>query len=360
MPAPALASAAAYYALRTRTGRRIVITSVALGMVMVLMLVVALMAVLSSSGGGVSPGTAGCVAGMAAPPPPGEPAADGQQWDDEQRANAAVIAATGQEMGAPPRAQWIALATAMQESTLRNLSGGDRDSLGLFQQRPSMGWGSPAEIQDPAYAARMFYERLLELPGWAEMALTAAAQAVQASAFPDAYARWEQAAADLLATLGGDAAAGLACPPVAAAPAPGGGGSAEAGAGGHAVEFAHAQLGKPYVWGATGPDEYDCSGLTMQAWKAAGVQIPRVSRDQTKAGQQVPREQTQPGDLVFWSSNGAESGVHHVALSLGGNQIVEAPESGTPVRIRELGGSYDEQRLLPYAVRPGPAAEPRA
>ncbi len=363
MPAPALASAATYYVLRTRTGRRILGTFVAIGLVLVMMLVATMTVLLSNTGGSSGSGaSAGCVAGMAAPPPPGAPPGPGGvQWDAEQRANAAVIAATGQEMGAPARAQWIALATAMQESTLRNLSGGDRDSLGLFQQRPSMGWGTPAQIQDPRYSARIFYERLLELPTWAEMTLTVAAQTVQRSAFPDAYARWEQSAADLLAAVGGAAAdvAGLACPPSEAG-RPGGGGAAASGAAGATLEFAQAQLGKPYVWGATGPDEYDCSGLTMQAWKAAGVQIPRVSRDQTKAGQRVPREQAQPGDLVFWSSNGTDSGVHHVALSLGGNQIIEAPQSGTPVRTRALGGAYDEQRLLPYAVRPGAAPEPRA
>lgn len=360
MPAPALASAAAYYALRTRTGRRVMITLVALGVVMMLMLVSAIAAILSSSGGSGSGRPAGCVAGISAPPPPGAAEGGQTQWDAEQRANAAVIAATGQEMGVPPRGQWIALATAMQESTLRNLDGGDRDSLGLFQQRPSMGWGTPAQIQDPRYSSQIFYERLLELPDWASMALTAAAQAVQRSAFPDAYAKWEQDAADLLAGVGNNAAevAGLACPPAGAAAMPGGA-PGPAGAGGPTLEFARAQLGKPYVWGATGPDEYDCSGLTMQAWSAAGVQIPRVSRDQTKAGQRVPRDQAQAGDLVFWSSNGTDSGVHHVALSLGGDQIIEAPQAGTPVRTRALGGSYDEQRLLPYAVRPG-AADPRS
>jgi hypothetical protein len=101
----------------------------------------------------------------------------------------------------PERGQWVALATALQESGLRNLDYGDRDSLGLFQQRPSQGWGSPAQVRDPRYAATQFYERLVEVPGWAEMPLWKAAQTVQRSAFPLAYAKWEQLAADLLAEV---------------------------------------------------------------------------------------------------------------------------------------------------------------
>lgn len=354
MPAPALA-AVSYYALRTRTGRRVLLALGAIGMVMVLMMVAALAALLGGSG--VNPGQgSSCVAGVSAPPPPGAPADGGQQqWDTEQRANAAAIVTTGQEMGAPPRAQWIALATAMQESTLRNLDGGDRDSLGLFQQRPSMGWGSPAQIQDPRYSSRLFYDRLLALEGWADMALASAAQAVQRSAFPDAYAKWEQAATNLLALVGGGGAGaveGLVCPQSDAVSA--------SGAAGPTLEFAHGQLGKPYVWGATGPDEYDCSGLTMQAWRAGGVQLPRTSREQVKAGQRLPREQAQPGDLLFWSTNGAESGVHHVALSLGGDQIIEAPQTGIPVRTRAVGTPYDNQELLPFVVRPGAAQDGRA
>ncbi|WP_219419845.1 hypothetical protein [Pseudonocardia nigra] len=95
----------------------------------------------------------------------------------------------------------MALATALQESGLRNLDYGDRDSLGLFQQRPSQGWGSPAEVQDPRYAATQFYDRLVDVPGWTEMPLWQAAQTVQRSAFPTAYAKWEQTAADLLSEV---------------------------------------------------------------------------------------------------------------------------------------------------------------
>ena len=111
------------------------------------------------------------------------------QWDAEQLANARTIVSVGAERRIPPRGQVIALATAMQESTLRNLAGGDRDSIGLFQQRPSQGWGTPAQISNPVYAAGKFYDKLATISGWQSMPLTEAAQAVQGSAYPDAYAK---------------------------------------------------------------------------------------------------------------------------------------------------------------------------
>jgi hypothetical protein len=109
----------------------------------------------------------------------------------EQMANAATIAAVGVVRGIPDRGIVIALATAMQESELYNLPYGDRDSVGLFQQRPSQGWGTVEQIQDPHYATDAFFNELEQVPGWAEMRLTDAAQAVQRSAYPGAYQRWE-------------------------------------------------------------------------------------------------------------------------------------------------------------------------
>lgn len=112
----------------------------------------------------------------------------------EQLANAAEIVAVGREMGVPERGQVIAVATAAQESSLRNLDHGDRDSLGAFQQRPSQGWGSADQVRDLRYATRTFYDRLLAVPGWDAMPLTVAAQTVQRSGHPNAYARWEDTA----------------------------------------------------------------------------------------------------------------------------------------------------------------------
>lgn len=116
------------------------------------------------------------------------------ELDLEQATNAVTIIQVGQQLDVPQRGWVIAIATAIQESGLRNLDRGDRDSLGLFQQRPSIGWGTPEQILDPTYAATAFYERLLQVPGWQNLPLTEAAQAVQRSAFPDAYAEHEAAA----------------------------------------------------------------------------------------------------------------------------------------------------------------------
>ncbi|WP_232668628.1 C40 family peptidase [Pseudonocardia sp. TRM90224] len=265
-------------------------------------------------------------------------------WDADQQANAQIIAAVGRQLGAPQRAIWIGLATAMQESVLRNLDHGHADSVGLFQQRPSQGWGTVAQLTDPAHAAHKFFIRLLAIPGWDGMPLTQAAQKVQRSAFPEAYAQWEQPAADLLAQIGGTAATGQVCRPSSQ---PSG---QPSGAAATAIKFARAQLGKPYDWGATGPDTFDCSGLIMRSWQAAGVQLPRVSRAQTTAGQRLPLDQVQPGDLVFWSTTGRADDTYHVAMYLGDGQIIEAATTGVPVRERAL--SLTEHELLPFALRP--------
>ncbi|MGW4570299.1 heavy metal transporter [Streptomyces tendae] len=133
------------------------------------------------------------------------------EFTPEQAVNAATITAVGTARKLPDRAVTIALATALQESALRNLDHGDKDSLGLFQQRPSQGWGKPAEIMDPAYSAGLFYDHLVEIPGYLDLPLTDAAQRVQRSAFPDAYAKHEPDAELLAAALTGRSAATLTC-----------------------------------------------------------------------------------------------------------------------------------------------------
>lgn len=133
--------------------------------------------------------------------------------DAEQISNAALIISVGRELGVPDRGIAIALGTAMQESWLMSLDWGDRDSLGLFQQRPSAGWGTPEEVRDPVRAARAFYggpadpngaltRGLLDVDGWQDMSFAEAAQAVQISAHPDRYAQWEQPAYAWLAAHG--------------------------------------------------------------------------------------------------------------------------------------------------------------
>ena len=139
----------------------------------------------------------------AAPPPP--PVATCTipgttfAFTGEQIANAQAIARVAHDRGLPERAVVIGLATAYQESGLRNLNYGDRDSLGLFQQRPSMGWGTPAQVRTPAYAAGKFFERLVNVPNWQTRPLWASADAVQRSEFPSAYAKWENTAAQVVA-----------------------------------------------------------------------------------------------------------------------------------------------------------------
>ncbi len=121
----------------------------------------------------------------------------------EQVANVKAIVAATKKAGLPERAAVVSIATSLQESKLENLGHlGDRndhDSLGLFQQRPSSGWGSPEQITDPEYSTLAFLKGLKQVDGWQDMPLTQAAQTVQVSAYPDAYAQWEQQAADLVA-----------------------------------------------------------------------------------------------------------------------------------------------------------------
>ncbi|THV41149.1 hypothetical protein [Glycomyces buryatensis] len=129
----------------------------------------------------------------------------------EQTYHAATIAAVGQRDGMDERAVAVAVATAMQESELVNVDYGDHDSLGLFQQRPSSGWGTEEEILDPVYASFKFYEKLRRIDGWQEMEIGDAAQAVQVSAYPDAYAQWESDALAIAAVFAGGAEAGMTC-----------------------------------------------------------------------------------------------------------------------------------------------------
>jgi hypothetical protein len=131
--------------------------------------------------------------------------------DADQMANAATVSAVGISRHVPQRAIMIALATAWQESKLHNLDAGDRDSIGLFQQRPSQGWGTPDEIADPRYAAQRFYGALLKVEGWETMRVTDAAQAVQRSAHPEAYEKWTDKAEGLSRALIGDTTGAVAC-----------------------------------------------------------------------------------------------------------------------------------------------------
>ena len=138
----------------------------------------------SSPGTGMSSANAGAYANVS--------------LSQEQVNNAKIIADVGKSMGMSQRDIQIAIATAMQESGLRNINYGDRDSVGLFQQRPSCGWGTVAQCTDPVYAATQFFNHLKDIENRDSMSLAQAAQSVQRSAFPDAYAKWEGMAGSLL------------------------------------------------------------------------------------------------------------------------------------------------------------------
>ncbi|MBF4462821.1 MULTISPECIES: peptidoglycan-binding domain-containing protein [unclassified Rathayibacter] len=149
--------------------------------------------------------------GSGSNPQPGEPGETFATLNEEQLSNVRTIIAEGKTAGVPQYGWVVAIAAAMQESRLRNLSGGDRDSVGLFQQRPSAGWGTPEELIDPVYASRAFYGAansptsntgLMDIDGWESMSVTEAAQAVQVSGYPDAYAQWETLAREAVASEG--------------------------------------------------------------------------------------------------------------------------------------------------------------
>jgi cell wall-associated NlpC family hydrolase len=273
----------------------------------------------------------------------------------DQLANATVIVDVGEQMTVPSYGQVVAIATALQESRLHNLNYGDADSLGLFQQRPSQGWGSPAQILDPAYATTQFYDHLLAVPGWSSMPLTQAAQAVQRSAFPAAYASWQSEAQTIVQQIAGGSIPGQPDSPPSptvstvgdpASSAGGQGIAAPGGCGvvdfppgqlGAALSFAAAQVGKTYLLGATGPNAWDCSALIQAAYAVGGVNLPRTADEQydyARAHGQVltgppTATQLQPGDLLFSPGDDpvpAADGnpIGHVALYAGGGVVIEA------------------------------------
>jgi len=116
-----------------------------------------------------------------------------------------------------------------------------------------------------------------------------------------------------------------------------------------AIRYELAQIGKPYRWGAEGPNSFDCSGLTQAAYRYAGISIPRVSRDQYRYLPHVRIANLQPGDLVFWGRNRSDaSSVYHVATYLGNGMILAAPYTGTVVQIKKM----STRNLMPYGARP--------
>ena len=345
-----------------------------------LLTVVLLLLVLLGGGGGAQALPAGCGGAGAAT------TIGTATLDAEQLSNAQTIVSLAAGRRLPPNAAVIAVATAYQESKLRNLlTQVDHDSIGLFQLRVSL-WGA-AVAADPVRSTSWFLDHLVAIPDWQSLPLTVAAQTVQRSAFADAYAAWQSLAAGVVGQLWPttEAAAAAADSPTAAAasPAPGSSPTTTAltgstvppvlcpqigdgvpinadetasttvpnglrisgsPAGIIAGRFVLAQLGKPYLWAAAGPDSYDCSGLTMAAWARAGTALPHFTGDQVAVGTPSPNNLSQAvaGDLVFISgSDGTPTAPRHVGMVVGFLQqrdgrhvlIASAPHSGVPVQL---------------------------
>lgn len=297
----------------------------------------------------------------------------GVPLDAEQLANAQTIVVTTARTGLPQRAAVVAVATALQESGLRNLGYGDRDSLGLFQQRAS--WGPAGVRLDPVTATMLFLRALNAVPHWELLPAAVASDQVQHSALPTAVARWESVATSLVGTYwpgnvgsstpSSTSAPGSSSPAGSVSDCPGEGGQGTVGQGtvgegtsgggvttlppGFAlpsvaqqstvVAFALAQLGQPYRWGGAEPGGWDCSGLTMRAWGAAGVPLPRTTFQQVLAGAPVTSTAAmQPGDLIFFAgTGGTPANPGHVGLYIGLVNslpyLVDAPETGRTVEI---------------------------
>ncbi|WP_156925981.1 hypothetical protein [Glycomyces arizonensis] len=175
----------------------------------------------------LTPKPTGCLIGHAEEP---------LHLSSEQTFHAATIAAVGLRDGMNERAVAVAIATSFQESKLSNVDYGDHDSLGLFQQRPSVGWGTEEEILDPVYASFKFYEKLRRIDDWEDMAIGDAAQAVQVSAYPDLYAQWEDDALVVAAAFAGGEEAGVSC--------------VAGGSGGDSTDAAALAEAYAYQWGA--------------------------------------------------------------------------------------------------------------
>ncbi|MFL0176421.1 C40 family peptidase [Mycobacterium sp. SMC-13] len=286
--------------------------------------------------------------------------------------NGKAVIATGLQMRIPEKGIIVALATALQESGLRNLAnpnvpeseafphegeGHDHKSVGIMQQQPW--WGTIRDLMTPGVAAQKFYIALLKVGGWENMAPTVAAQSVQRSAFPDAYAD-DVAAATLFYrqhVREVQASSGEPAPPAATQDPEGrdvcgavenpdtAGVKPGTPAGVAAVKFAEAEIGLPYIWGGgslNGPTGggFDCSGLVLYAiFQASGhhIALPHLTFDMVRYGRAVPRNAVAPGDLVFSmpeaNPNNGVTGPGHVQMVVNPTTVVEASTFGVPVKL---------------------------
>jgi cell wall-associated NlpC family hydrolase len=258
-------------------------------------------------------------------------------YGPDQLAVAAQIIAAGKDAGVSARDQQIAVMTAMGESSLQSLDYGDAvgpDSRGPFQQRDS--WGSLADRLDPYKSAGFFYAVLEGVEGRESMSPTQVAHSVQRNADPNYYTQYWEPAGQVMQALTGASVTGTGA---------GGGVECQSGTAGGAVgggpliELAQAQIGKPYVWGAAGPDSFDCSGLIVWLYAQQGISLPRstYSMVDSSAFTTVDAASAQPGDIVLFADGGDWG---HVGLYIGGGRMIHAPQPGESVTEADLSGSY--------------------
>ncbi len=328
----------------------------------------AVLVVLAGGGASASPSSAACGGGGTGQ------TINSVQLDAEQMGNARTIVSVTAGRHLPVYAAVVAVTTAFTESRLHNSAvQTDHDSEGLFQQRVSI--YTAAVAIDPVKATNAFLDRLTGIPDWQSTSVGVDAQAVQISAYPDRYQPNAALAQQIVGQFWPAAAAAAGAsgtPALGAGPAICAGGGGVAGSivgptgnnvagtttipagfvisgtakGYLAVQFALNQLGKPYVWAAAGPDAFDCSGLTMAAWAAAGVALPHFTGAQVSYGTASPTNLSQAlgGDLVFIpGSLGTPTSPRHVGMVAGyvdkpdGRHlyIVQAAETGVPIELTE-------------------------
>jgi hypothetical protein len=267
----------------------------------------------------------------------------------EQAANAATITAVGSQRRLPERAVTIALATAMQESSLRNIGHGDRDSLGLFQQRPSQGWGTEKQITDPVYSTGKFYDHLVRIPGYSRLPLTVAAQRVQRSGYPQAYAKHEANASLLTAALTGRRAAAFNC---TTGPA---GGAVEAGSPAKVRERLMREFGKDVLAGSERPAPAGAAGAGAGAGRSgdAGARAKaaaRLSADGEDPEVLIPARADERGwELAHWAV--AHASDLHIAQVSFRDRVWDASSSEQGWRTRDDSGNGSKDGRSSVRVR---------
>ena len=212
----------------------------------------------------------------------------------EQATNASIIVGVATQHGLVPRASTIALATVYQESGIRNLDHGDRDSLGLFQQRPSQGWGTPAQVQDPYHASNAFFDALVEVEGWASGDVNDVAQTVQRSGHPQGYRRHVENARRLASALTGETPASFTCR-VARPPA---------GDPGGMVAFLQRTLPSAVDVRAEGARVIVEAPDNAEAWSVAHIAVAQAANYGPTSVALGDRTWTSDGTLSWWSGEG--------------------------------------------------------